>query len=341
MMLICIIKHFPYPRAALIIILGFGGTLTAWTTVYLKKNQRAEKNARFHLLADRTIAQVQARFEIYASGLHDAQVVVNAIGEKNITRARFREYVNSRDITHALPGARGLGFSRQVQPADQTDFLNSARADGEPNFTVRQSAPHAGNLSVVQYIEPATPNQAAIGYDLASEENRADAIVTAIRTGAPTLTHPLTLVQAYDKIKEGFLFLQPVYRAEASLNSVEDRERAAVGLVYTPLVIDEVLKDFDLQNGSLSLALFDLDEAAKPKLFYASSGSDELITDGLEKNISLKIFGRSWLAEIKAQPQFTQNLNLINPQKVAGYLLAVTIGLAGIFYLYGGKRRTS
>lgn len=102
----------------------------------------------------------------------------------------------------------------------------------------------------------------------------------------------------------------------------------AYGFAYTPLLIDEVLADFDFLDGEYSLTLYDIDDAAKTNRFYASALTELPVVDELIESKVLSLYGRQWKAELKATPLFVSNLNLFNPRQIAGDMITLSALLA-------------
>ncbi|TCJ17184.1 PAS domain S-box protein [Parasulfuritortus cantonensis] len=323
------------PAAA---VLGLGCLFALWLRGGIVQAQQTEKAARFDGLAQRIAGQLGQRLQTYEYGLRGARGAVISAGPEGITQARFLAYSRSRELDREFPGSRGFGFIRRVAPGQEAAFLRRARADGKPDFAIRELAPHGGDRLVIQYIEPEANNRQAVGLDIASEANRLQAAATAMRTGTPVLTRPITLVQASGKPKRGFLFLLPIYRSGMALDTPERRARAAYGLAYTPLVIDDVLADFDLGGGTVALALHDADRKAAPDRFYASAGADGAAADGLAKRLPVSLYGRDWLVEVKAQPGFVAGLNLADPDRAALEVVAAAALVAILAYGFLASR---
>ncbi|MCP5159485.1 MAG: PAS domain S-box protein [Gammaproteobacteria bacterium] len=316
----------------------FGCAVAAYKGIHLAGVQHTEKTERFTNLAERVVSQLKMRMQTYEYGLRGARGAVITAGVDGITREKFIAYSQSRDLDREFPGSRGYGFIRKVRPDEEASFLQAARRDGKPDFQIRQLTPHDGERLVIQYIEPEANNREAVGLDIASETNRRQAALVAMRDSTPILTRPITLVQASGKVKRGFLFLIPLYRSGASLASPESREQAAFGLAYTPLIIDEVLADFDFHDGEFSLALYDSD-VEKPDRFYTSIKADAPVVDGLLKLIPVTLYGRHWQVEIKALPYFINALNLTDPREVAGQTAAISVLVAILIYLLSRERQ--
>ena len=137
--------------------------------------------------------------------------------------------------TKEFPGAGGFGLIRRVPRQDETRFLQRTHADGRPDFTVHQFAPHDGERYIIEYLEPAEQNAAAIGLDVASESVRREAAENAMLTGQTTMTGPITLVQDTGARQQAFLLLMPIYREGRAPSTAADRDASVFGWSFAPL----------------------------------------------------------------------------------------------------------
>ncbi|QSA98904.1 PAS domain S-box protein [Methylococcus sp. EFPC2] len=311
------------------------GLVIAGTEAFrLHADNAALAQTRFDVLADRVAGQLTARLQTYEYGLRGTRGAVIGAGGTTITRQRFRLYSDSRELAREFPGARGYGFIRRVAPEQKDDFVSSARDDGAPGFAIQQLEPHAGDLFVIQYIEPEDANRESIGLDIASESTRRDAAISAMLSGKPTLTGSVTLVQAPGRANRGFLLLLPVYRLGETPVTPGQRMAATLGWVYAPLVIDEILADFDFHEQEFTLALTDVTDSEAPESFFRSPGNERAEVDGLVKRIPIAVFGRQWQVEVKALPVFLTRLNLFSPAAATSFIALLAALLALLLYVY-------
>jgi PAS domain S-box-containing protein len=299
---------------------------------------QAEENAlvaqrRFELLTNRATEQLVTRMQTYAYGLRGARGAIIAAGGE-ITPERFGEYSASRDIAAEFPGARGYGFIRRVPRDRQAAFVATVRHLGQPDFAVRQLSPHDGERYVIEFLEPLAGNLAALGLDIASEPNRRAAAERAMRSGAPALSGPITLVQATGQPQRSFLMLLPVLRPGDASPSPTAREAATIGWVYAPLVIDEVLRSFDFRDGEFAMSLHDVTEGGHAEPFFVSGSAGQAAPDAPMRRVTLPLFGRSWDVEVRALKPFMAQLNQRNPLGVAFSIAAVVSLLAGLLYIF-------
>ncbi|MEY4754592.1 MAG: hypothetical protein RJA44_2267, partial [Pseudomonadota bacterium] len=321
------------------------GLALAWVvTLQLETAQQAEAASRFHTAALHTLEQVQHRFQIYEYGLRGLRGAVITMGPQGITRERISAYNQSRELEREFPGARGFGFIRRVAPADEAGFIARTRQDGQPDFSLRQLSPHNAERLVIQVVEPLERNQPDLGLDIASEPNRHQAARQAMRSGEPTLTHPITLMQADRQAGHGFLLLLPVYRNQPVPLDADARERDSYGLVYAPLLIDEVLADLLRPEAGLGLALHDTGDDGHPadQPFYATANDSG--DDTLQEQHTLRQFGREWVVVVRALPGFQAGLNHQPPYQTGLQIAAVALLLSGLLYgllLFRAQRKRS
>ncbi|WP_052007308.1 CHASE domain-containing protein [Burkholderia paludis] len=325
---------------AAIVIAGLVCSLLAGRIVSVG-NER-EARAAFGQAANDAADTIVTRIGRYEYGLRGARGAIVAAGEDRISREIFLRYSQTRDVAHEFPGAMGFGFIVRVQPPDAARFVERQRADGAGSFAIRQLAPHQGELEVVAYVEPEAPNRAAVGLDIASEPNRHGAALAAMRTGAATLTSPVTLVQATGKARQSFLFLLPIYRPGAALQTVSEREAAAIGWSYAPLVMDEVLADLDFQRNGIRLSASDVTAPGRPVPFYASGASAAADADAPFTVVTQRhVYGRIWSFAFRPTPGFVAALHQTSPATVvvAGSVVSVLTALIAFALGLGAERR--
>ena len=265
-------------RAALpaaMLVLGLCITVGGNSWLTGQDDQRARLS--FQNSADRIGEDVSHRMRVPVYGLTGA-ASVNAVNN-GLSRAAFHDYVGSRDMSREFPGVRGFGFVERLERDQQDAFVASERASGAPQFAIRQLEDKSQrDLYVVKYLEPAAGNAGAMGLDLGSERLRRDAIEQAVRTGEPTLTGAITLVQDEQR-SPGFLLFLPLYRSGANPVTPDARRAALVGLVYAPIVAAEMLRG--VADAEVGMVEFELsDDTARESTARESTAKDSTASAG-------------------------------------------------------------
>ena len=312
-----------------LVALGFAVAmaLTALVTGLVHQNNRQHLQHALVDATERAADAVTKRIELYQYGLRGARGAVLASGENGISRERFLSYSKTRDVTQEFPGARGFGFIRRVPAQQQDDFLARARADGMPDFQIRQLSPHDGERFVIQYIEPVENNRQAVGLDIASESSRRSAAMAAMASGEVRITGPITLVQATGNPLQSFLILLPIYRGSLTPDTVEARMAKGIGWSYAPLLTEEVLQGLKLDREGLHLLLSDITDSEQPLTFFDQHELLQPSEEVASHALSRQVYGRLWQIELHATPAFAKQLNLFPTQLAAsiGTLLSLLL----------------
>ena len=310
------------------LLIGLVGLFTAWVGVRLQadRNERIVADAA-NTRMDEIVQAILARVDMYRYGLVGARGMVVSSGGTGTSAHNFRNYTASRDIDAEFPGLRGVGYIRRVPPDQVSAFLRSARQENRPNFAIRELHPNAGERFVIQYIEPESRNQQAVGLDIASQAARREAAERAGQTNAPTLTAPITLVQAEGKNLRSFLLLLPIYTPGVPLDTPEARWQATAAWVYSPVLMDEVLENLHFDDGKIDFAMTDAASGEHP--FWMTRNFLAPTPTLFAKSVDVEIFGRTWRVDLRATPAFAAQYPLLSPRAV-GLLIAGGFGLLAV-----------
>ncbi|WP_338522676.1 PAS domain S-box protein [Pseudomonas batumici] len=322
-------------RVTLLLALGLVATIVGCLILQNINEQRIRE--ALGTAAERAMDSVVSRLQLYQFGLRGTRGAIITAGVENMTRETFHRFSQMRDVSKEFPGARGFGFIRRVSPQDLDEFVQRARADGVPDFSIHQFAPHEGDLYVIQYLEPNTDRSAVFGLDIASEADRAEAARKAARTGMAQITAPITLERSVGKEEQSFLILLPIYKNGIVLPTEAEREAAIVGWGYTPLVIENVLDGLVPPGEAVNLRLKDISVPGGAEQFYQTTSESGAQTTGvMTHTLERDVFGRRWQVELEALPLFVEHLHLVSPTVVfflgvlASLLVAALAAIAGV-----------
>lgn len=127
---------------------------------------------------------------------------------------QFAEYLAQNPAVHAWE------WIPVVTAADRRRFEEQVRAAGRPDFQIWQLGASGERVSAaardvcypVTFVNPLESNRVALGFDCGSEARRLAAFQEAIRTGLPTCTDPITLVQETGR-QQAMMVIRPVFHA--------------------------------------------------------------------------------------------------------------------------------
>lgn len=187
-------------------------------------HQQHEKSGleQFQLHVGQLVKSIQKRLIDHelillgAAGLMDASDFVS--------RQEWRNYVDRLALGERYPGIQGVGYSKIFPASELPAHIDSVRAEGFPDFTVRPEGSRDIYSSII-YLEPFSGrNLAAFGYDMYSNPVRREAMKLAVDKNMTTISGKVRLVQeTHGKEQAGFLMYVPVYRSGLPVETAEQR----------------------------------------------------------------------------------------------------------------------
>ncbi len=155
---------------------------------------------------------------------------------ESVDRSRFKIFAESLLQLH--PSVRAVEWIPCVKHAERVEFEASAKVDGITGFHIwerdRQenirSAAERPEYFPICYVEPHRENEIALGFDIASNPARRDALEEARDRGTMVATGRVALVHETSG-QYGSLVFVPVYRRDVALDSESARRDALRGFV--------------------------------------------------------------------------------------------------------------
>ncbi|MCV2349997.1 CHASE domain-containing protein [Paucibacter sp. Y2R2-4] len=243
----------PLRRARITLILGL--LLTALLLHYQIANLRNIALVRFDRLAAGLEDDVRRRFEHPGYGMRSLAALHAA--NLSLRREEFANFVRANRPPIDFSAINSYGFIERVRRDELEDFIHSQRNTGVPDFAV-QDAGENGDLYIIKFIEPLAYHRAALGRNLGAEPVRRAALELAYRSGQATLSGAVMLENKGESAT-GFLYLLPLHYVGAATQSEEQRIAATAGLIFVPLVMDNLMEgigsgiqgllDFELYDG--------------------------------------------------------------------------------------------
>ncbi|MCF8209700.1 MAG: CHASE domain-containing protein [Rhodoferax sp.] len=320
-----------------------GLAITAAGVAWQKDAVDAAANAKFERGVERIRAEVVRRMNLPLYGLRGARGAYAANG--NFTRDGFRDYVASRASQSEFLGIGGLGLIERVERVNLARFEARERADGAPDFAVH-TAGNATDLYISKYIEPLNENRQAWGYDLGQDAVAREAAERALATGEAALSGRINLVKI-GKTGPGFFYFLPVYRRGAEPVTLEQRRAALVGLLYTPIIVEEMMGGVaHSAEGLFDFELFEHDAKQAANLIFDAdhhlNGVQGTLTAehfagrSFESTGTLEVGGRTLLLRVSTTPAFDASLDRSNLALVGiggalgSFLLALAVWLLAV-----------
>lgn len=245
--------------------------------IFLRASSIEEDNlrSRFHQQSKLMSTAVKFRFELYSHSVRSIERLFAA--STHVERHEFSAFASN--LPSDYPGVRALGWSPRISQQQRASYEAQMAAQGNADFHISQRNA-AGNFIVasardsylpVTYIVPLESNNKALGYDIASEPVRNNALQRAQNTGDLAMTAPITLVQ--DARQEpSVLMFYPVYRGAPPPNEVTERQQRLIGYATAVVRISDLMNTAlsDYSTADFDLQLIDNTDAS-PMLAYGSA----------------------------------------------------------------------
>ncbi|MBT9503927.1 MAG: PAS domain S-box protein [Burkholderiaceae bacterium] len=332
------------------LVLAIGLALTVLGVYWFQSGLDVEARARYERQAARIEDDLLRRFNLPVYGLNGLRGLYATSGQ--IGREAFRDYVESRQLNLEFPGVRGFGFIERVKREDAARFTAAERADAAPDFELRHSA-GGDDLYIAKFIEPLASNRAAWGFDIASEAVRREALERAVRTGEPTLSGRITLVQD-GRRGPGLLYIVPVWRRLVDPASANPRINALRGFLFAPIVVGELCTGIaNVADMQLDFELYDAGQVDPARLLFGTElqgdgdpgAAPRVASDGplYQSTRYISVGGRTLALRTSTTAAFERGLDRTTPTLLAaaGTLLSSLLALAAWLLVSGRARAES
>jgi len=266
----------------------------------------------------------------------------------DVDRSEFRDFVGPHLLL--LPSIQAIEWIPYVPHSERMAYEAAARQQtGLSNFQITERKTQENMVRAaereeyfpVYFVEPNKGNEVALGFDLASNAIRKDALEKSRDTGQMVATGRISLVQETAG-QFGFLVFAPVYRKSVTVDSINARRENLRGFALgvfrigdivekslthlKPEDIDIYLYDKSAASQEESLLYFRASRTGKPP--FSSTPKGETGPDGHLENVrTLDVANREWLILLKAAPDFLSARKTWQPWGVltAGLLLTAIL----------------
>ena len=309
----------------LILLLGLCFTLLVY--YYFSKLTREQDQLNFERTAQEIHDQIRLRIETSiallraGTGLFAASDAVNA--------REFDRFVKQIELERNYPGVLGIGFARRFTAEEEVKIFAEMQRQRGPGFEISSADPPRNEYIVILYLQPVNEkNVKAIGFDMATDPVRRQAMDTARDSGQPTASGSVTLVQEQNlpdsDQQKGFLIYVPVYRKGMPVETEAQRQQALFGFVYSPFRGGDFLEDVNREkNYDVSFQVYDGPELKTDNLlsFPVQENSGEPLFSDRK---TLKVAGHDWTVAYATKPSFEKrsSRSLLKYTLIIGGLLS-------------------
>lgn len=276
--------------------------VTLGATYFFYQNSQIKDKTRFATEVNKSKSILENKVGGYLTMLKSIRAYVES--DSNVNREKFSVFVNNLEMQNSYTGIQGLGYIAAVAPEKQAELIEKMNVGGNPNFKIFPENTAGENSYVVVYFESfAGNNRQPIGFDMASEPARLQAMNQARDSGLIVASGKVTLTESGESESyPGFLFFMPIYNGDGIPPTVEDRRRLLKGFVYSPFRAGDFLNDVQKTIASNYLAISVYDGEISPEKILArtspSAGSVFSTTN------EIYVAGRKWIVEYNSLSDF-------------------------------------
>jgi signal transduction histidine kinase len=330
--------HADRVLAGVVLVLGLVVALVLG--LLTSTNVERRRDQQFASRVEATRAAVSRRVDAYTEVLFGLRAVLAS--SPVVTREGFASTVRQLDLSRRLPGAAGLSWAPLVDgPEDAAAF--AARNPGlgaHPELAIRTE-----HLPV-EMIEPVAGNEMVLGYDVASEPVRRQALDAARDGGDPVATGPVELVQG----GRGFLVFLAVYDGTEIPVTAPARRRHFRGVVAAVFQLERMLKQVlggdrpvELEIHDVGLSVNTPSAISQRSLLFDSTGSGwALSSRGAPTprlTTDLNVADRRWRLFAFAGPAFPHRTDALLPWGVGLGVAMLGAAVAGLVLALSRSRR--
>lgn len=320
--------------AVVALVVGVAISMALGRLLYSEESRTVK--LEFKADIDQLSASIEREVLLNLEILYALKAAVGIMPE--MTPARFETL--TRKVLDRSPAIQAFAWAPVVGREQLQAFI---REQGEiyPDFSVTEAGPESlisaqpREIYVpVQHIEPLADNRAALGFDLASEASRLEALTRARESGEMVATAGIRLVQEPENQK-GFLVFAPLYESPPGTNG-EVSDSHHYGFINGVFRVGELVKQAVGSELSRDLLLEVIDQTGGEQTVLFRSGRSDAPSwrfDNRYRAAQFEIAGRHWTVEAVPSerliaerrgllPVFVSSAGIILVCVVVGYFLA-------------------
>ncbi len=285
-----------------LVIFAAGILLSAGIFTRLRALEIKNAQASFNGVAQERLDALETHVTLTVNNLISLGAVFDA--SPNIDRQGFDRF--AQPLLARNQAIQALEWIPRVPKQLRFSYENNGRRDGFSRFQFTQrnngrlvKAGDREQYFPVYFVAPFKGNEKALGFDLASDPVREEALELAADSGALVATSRIMLVQEMAD-QYGFLVYRPVYRGGVDPQTVQGRRVALLGFALAVFRIADIVAGVGETARSakgLELAIFDRDANPGERLLYPKGAHLDGIQDiraGFRVTREISVAGRTW-----------------------------------------------
>ena len=306
-----------YPRAVPVAIFLLVAAITMLSVYSIERgdDQRAAAQLRNRAIA--VGSALERRANASSAYLRAGAALLATLDE--VEAPRFRRFVSELRLDTEAQPADGIGWAMVVTPEEIPEFEQRLRQVASAEVEIHPPIENRPYAVPVTFLEPFSErNRRALGFDMASDPTRRQAMLEAARTARPTASGMVSLLQEGVAKDAGFLIYMPVFEPAPGGRNLR-------GYIYSPFNAQDFLDSaLELEGaGEYGIRIYDRTGGKENLLAAIDSGE----TGGKVYRETISIANHPWVLEVEAATTDTLSglsmLTLIFGTLVASLLMLV------------------
>lgn len=315
--------------------------------LYVSHHEHTQTKYKPQKIGESIADNIESRVNAYQNAVHSVANFIRI--SPNIKYAEFDNF--TQPLFSRYPNLYGLSWNPYISSADKEKFeIDLAEQLDLPNFRITQLDQHDQFIPAknnawylpVAYISPLKNNSKAIGYNIASNPQRLEAINNAIKTGNASATPPLRLVQETSTgTSTSILLLVPIRHNSYAegIHQTNTFSGFAVGVFRIEEMLQELINQH-LPEG-ISVILEDKNAPDSNKLLYSSAKNTTSPIDEYLWKTDIPFSSRLWQLSIYATPAYIASHHSLSALKMLFVGLVLIGCLQVLLFLITGRNHSN
>lgn len=289
-----------FRRFAPFLVFGAGLVLVLLVTLGLSRIAREADRERFLSLVDDRQSRISRQIDRHLALLNGTLALFYA-HPRPVDYAAFRRYVEGLDINKRFDGILGLGYAMRVTAEDLPAAERLLSDLYGPQAKIWPRLDGLGGFPVI-YLRPEDEvNAGRIGFDLASDPVRRQALERARDTGEPSATAPIELgEETGEEAGLGFLIVLAHYDTRTPASDLDSRRQAVRGFVYAQFKASDFFSAALFPSARSPVQITVYDQATGPGRPLFNSHLRSTPGETLRERRVMSVAGRQWMLEFAA-----------------------------------------
>ncbi len=299
-------KHLPVIVFILTALIGLAMTYAVYVSA------RSTELVRFEVVANEAVDRLNERINQHIALLVATEA--HMVSSKQFSKQSFAGFVNGLGLEQRYEGVRGIGFARIIHTGQEALAERQLLEGYGRKYTVTPQTNQRIRTPIVLLEPDDMRNQAALGFDMFSDQTRRNAMLQALVTGQVTASGPVELAQEITAEKQaGFLVYKPPGDARKVDIATSSNFDLSAGFVYA------AFRAGDLHRAALdrhpmlpvTLETVDITDGKPEDLFRSANFETDASNGRFSVKRELKIAGRRWMLTLHETDAFSAQISYL------------------------------